>query len=256
MNSVSTNKNEITFFVIATRNYKHYAKQLILSLDRHVRSKFQVIVLTDDPKSFHGIVEEHALGIITAIKIESYGWPDATLRRFELMINSFGSVNGSVVCYLDADTLMLRDTVALDFIACLSSNHQIAAVRHPGYYKRSPVLRLVNSTFLGPWETRRSSSAYIPIQQRKNYVCGGVIFGLTGGFQAMCEEIQQLIVSDSIKGLIAKHNDESYLNAWALRSRINRVSPEWAFAEDYRNLREINPRIQVLHKPVWWTREQ
>lgn len=202
------------------------------------------------------MVIKNERGTVKAIQIKSYGWPDATLRRFELIMSNFGAATGRIVCYLDADTLLLRDTTVSDFLTCLSETHQIAAVRHPGYFERSLMLRLVNSTSLGPWETRRSSAAYIPTKKRRDYICGGVMFGLTSAFWAMCEEIQQLIAIDSTKGYIAKHNDESYLNAWALRTRINRVSPEWAYADGYRNLRGIDPRILVIHKPSWWTREQ
>jgi len=256
MSSRLVNPVEISFFIIATRNYKGYARSLILSLDRHMRSRFQVHVLTDDVKDFNTIVMERNLGTVRATQIESFGWPDATLRRFELMMRIFSAVNGRIVCYLDADTLLLRDTSIEDFQECLSDSRQVAAVRHPGYYKRSLILRIANSTFLGPWETRRQSAAFVPFQKRRSYVCGGVIFGLAASFREMCEDIRRCILSDFEKGIIAKHNDESYLNAWSLRTQTNKVSPEWAYAEGYRNLKGMNPRIQVLHKPNWWTRER
>lgn len=245
----------ITFFIIATKSYKEYARSLVASIERHVKSDFEIQLLTDDVAYFAELTALTSRGTLQASTIESLGWPAATLRRYELMLSRFQAISGGVTCYLDADTLFCRDTSITDFLGHVSDVRPVATVRHPGYFKRSMPLRLLNVTVWGPWENRRSSSAYVPFSHRRDYVCGGVIFGLTAAFQRMCEEIQRLITVDRHRGIIARHNDESYLNAWCLRHSIERLSPEWAYAAGYRNLRDLTPRIEVIHKPSDWIRE-
>lgn len=245
----------ITFFIIATKGYKEYARSLMSSIDYHLKSDFEIQLLTDDVAHFSDLAVSNTRGNLKPSTIESLGWPAATLLRYELMLSRFHTVSGSVICYLDADTLFARDTTISDFLRHLTDTRPVAAVRHPGYFKRSMLLRLLNVSVLGPWETRRSSSAFVPFRHRKDYVCGGVIFGLAAAFRTMCEEIQHLIEIDRHRGIIARHNDESYLNAWCLQHSTARLSPEWAYAAGYRNLGDLKPRIEVVHKPSDWKRE-
>jgi len=245
----------ITFVVIATKRYTRYAHNLIRSLEASMQEASEVILLTDDIAMFLKL--ERSLKTITlrSVAIESLGWPRATLLRYELISKHLEPSNGDVVCYLDADTLMVRSTSSNDFKKHLSVESPIALVQHPGYFRRNAVHRTLTKSTLGPWETRSFSSAYVPFSMRSSYVCGGVIFGQKSAFIDMCHQLKSAIDRDAIKGIVAKHNDESYLNRWAMKRSVVRLSPEWAFSEGYRNLRGIIPRIQVIHKPSTWVRE-
>jgi hypothetical protein len=71
----------------------------------------------------------------------------------------------------------------------------------------------------------------------------------------MCRELAQMTDSDMKQNVIPRHNDESYLNAWSSKNEVRRLTPEWAFAEGYSNLRDLVPKIHVVHKPKEWVRE-
>jgi hypothetical protein len=84
-----TQPSAITIFVIATNSYVDYALNLIKSSSRWVESgtQIQFLLLTDseiDMRQF----DLHPKSItVNSFQIPSYGWPEATLMRFHLMVD-------------------------------------------------------------------------------------------------------------------------------------------------------------------------
>jgi len=251
-------KPKVSVFVIATNTYTEYAFGLIQSALKWINEGFHVqfIILTDE----EFIVPELNKGTqsveVASFQIPPYGWPEATLMRFHLMVDHWEHATGDIVMYLDADTEIVAPLKFDDLmqICMLPGSNGFTPVLHPGYYKRSLPLRLFNRTKFGPWETDRASAAYVPIQSRQNYVCGGVFWGLNEAFFQLCTHLKAKIDVDIQNGITAKHHDESHLNNWFVSHSTISASPEWAYAQGYRNLSGLQPKIEVIHKPQSFVR--
>ena len=243
----------ISIFVIATKSYLDCAHNLIDSAMKwHVgESRVQFILLTDRNTDSLRVANTSSFFTINSFRIPSYGWPEATLLRFHLMLEHWRHVSGDVVMYLDADTKIVAPLNFQDLSQFCNHplSNGITPVLHPGYYKRSPALNLIFRTRFGPWETNRKSTAYTPSNHRKRYVCGGAFWGLRDAFQKLCAELIPQIDTDLKNNVVAKCNDESHLNKWLTTHPTMLATPEWAYASGYRNLRKLQPRIEVVHKP-------
>jgi len=244
----------ITIFVIATKSYVLYARTLIESIDAYMTQtmRVQVILLTDQAEDNVLSGMELSGAELKICKIESYGWPEAALLRFDLILRFWNQVTGDIVMYLDADTEVVAPISAKDLLGAIqpSRQDQIVFVQHPGYFNRSTLFRLAIRTPLGPWERRKKSNAFVPISKRKIYVCSGVFWGTRTSFQKLCNDLKKNVQDDLNRGLIAKWHDESHVNHWFNQHSANTVTPEWAYASGYRNLKQLMPRIVVIHKPT------
>jgi glycosyltransferase involved in cell wall biosynthesis len=172
------------------------------------------------------------------------------------MVEHWEHVTGEIVMYLDADTQIVSplNFAELFELSSASSSNGVTPVFHPGYFKRSRLRNAIIRTRLGPWENRKHSTAYVPFRSRRNYVCGGVIWGLRELFLQMCVNIKANINLDLEHNIVAKHNDESHLNHWFVSHPTLAATPEWAYASGYKNLACLMPRIEVIHKPATFNR--
>ena len=254
----TSNASSISIFVIATNAYIEYALNLIRSSSKWAAGEIQIqfLLLTDSE------IDTQQIGLIgnaitvSTFRIPSYGWPEATLLRFHLMVDHWKHVTGEIVMYLDADTEIVSPLVFADLfeLSSKSISNGVTPVLHPGYFNRSWLRNAIIRTRLGPWENRKHSTAYVPIRSRKNYVCGGVIWGLRDSFFQMCQNLKAKIDLDLQHNIVAKHNDESHLNNWFVSHPTLAATPEWAYARGYSNLAGLVPRIEVIHKPSTFIR--
>lgn len=252
------NNPVISIFVIATKSYIDYALNLIESSAKwtDTETRIQFLLLTDLEVDLRRLALEGSSITVTQFRIPSYGWPEATLLRFHLMLNHWEHVSGKIVMYLDADTQFVSPFNLDDLFKKSSgtTSNGITPVLHPGYFNRSKLRNAINKTRLGPWENREGSTAYVPYKFRKNYVCGGVIWGMTEAFFQLCTAIKANIDLDLLHNILAKHNDESHLNKWFVSNPTIPATPAWAYADGYRNLVGLEPRIAVIHKPLTFKR--
>lgn len=240
-------------FVIATRAYFDYATTLILSAERYVNSNLclKFFLLTDDVSRATSLAERCERCEVVTSLIPSLGWPEATLHRFELMLEAWNHVDSDLVAYIDADMEFARQISREDFLLPLSNGAQMVLVQHPGYFNRNVVYNTLIRTLLGPWEHRRASKAFVPRRKRKRYVCGGIFWGTSLMFHELISELFSAVRADEGVGIRAKHNDESHLNRWAAEKMacFSAEPPSWAFDETYRHLRKITPILVAVRKP-------
>lgn len=244
----------ISFFIIATKSYVDYARDLINDFATQSSEHFriQIILLTDDV----GFVKEHSRSSdffeLKSSLIPSYGWPEATLYRFQLMSSHKALADGEIIAYIDADMRVSSMLTYLDFSDSLStsSESRIALVRHPGYSLRSRPYEYLSKSSFGPWGINRSSTAWVSRKSRSIYVCGGLFWGEYINFFDLCSTLADQVALDESRGVRAKHNDESHLNKWSISNRHNFMGPEWVYAPGYRNLRHLTPIFSVIHKPL------
>jgi hypothetical protein len=240
--------SDFTVLLIATNKYVDYAKELLVSIEEKLfpKSTGQVIVFTDQPGLFSKTGSSRVA--VTAAEIPSYGWPEATLLRYQIFEDNWNLVEGTYVMYLDVDTVV-ASVVELDEVFDDKSDDDLAFVRHPGYYKTSLYSALIARSPIGTWETRRASTAHVPVHRRKTYVAGGVWIGTNDAIRNMVGALRRNVDQDLAIDIVAKWHDESHLNAWASTHKARHLSPAWAYAPGYKNLVGLEPIIQLVHKP-------
>lgn len=243
---------DLSIAIIATRNYCGYAVDLIKSVSERVSAGggIQTCIFTDNPTAFRGLRTRFAN---TIHSIPSYGWPQATLFRNRILASNGSVFRSRMTMYIDADALISSAIHVSELEKLTIDGRGISAgmcfVNHPGYANRSMVVRGLIRTCIGPWETRADSLAYVPKEDRRIYLCGGVYWGETKSFVEMSSTLAEWTERDLERGIVAKHHDESYLNRWAVLNSHTVAGPEWAHASQLRHLRNLVPRISVLVKP-------
>ena len=138
---------------------------------------------------------------------EDMGWPYNTMKRFHL----FMSIEKELMVF---DYAIFINANAV-FRQCLTSkiflkNKDIITVEHPGmHFKEKRKL---------PFESRKESCAFVPLEQRKIYVQGALLGGRLPRFVEFVKELDQWIEEDLKKGIIAVWHDESFLNKYVVEN--------------------------------------
>jgi hypothetical protein len=244
----------LSILVIATKGYINYANDLIDSVSKNmlIAKHIEVIIFCDKPDAVKKVQRPDL--VVKCIEIPALGWPDATLLRYKIFYDHREQMTGKIVMYLDADTLVVAP-ITEEILSCTDWLGGVALVQHPGYFKRNIFWRLLIKSAIGPWENRKNSHAFVPLHQRKNYVCGGVWMGFNREIIDLCRDLSQKVDQDQLNQIVAKHHDESHLNSWKNNHAVSLLTPRWAFARHYRNLSGIDPLIEVVHKPEDWVKE-
>jgi hypothetical protein len=244
--------------------YVQYWKDLINSF-RSCNVDFSNItfyLLTDNLSLCETFAKEMGINL-KGFQIPSYAWPEATLLRYREILKIRQDVTENIIIYLDADML-----VKADFLRTLSPNSWdtgIALVSHPGYwrpkrlraflfYLKSPIQAFKDLSLklriggLGSWETKSTSTAFVPRKLRRNYVCGGTWMGVRTSFFAMVDECALAVDLDLERGFIAKWHDESHLNKWKSEHVVEVLSPGYCFDPTYKNLFGERELIRAVRK--------
>lgn len=215
-------KYSLGLLTIATNGYTRYLPNLFRSASFHLDgfSEYCHYVFTDNVQKVKQITESFPDTNFEIVEISKYGWPEASLLRYEIYCNYREIFVHDILMHLDSDMYFLSN---LDFeVPPAGWVGGMAFVEHPGYFR--PNSNEINFTafrsrirsFLlggyGAWETSRRSTAYTPRSYRKTYLCGGAWFGFRENFLAFCETARRNVNIDLSKGITAKWHDESHLN--------------------------------------------
>lgn len=247
---------------IATNNYITYWKKLAESIDKHYvgNRELQLILFTDDPVNARTFSDTLSIPVIV-FEISNYGWPEATLLRFQIIENCKSFLTHKTLMYLDADSLINFEFTSADFN--LGKEDRMTFVEHPGYWRpknrmtlycKNPLIgikdifRIIRMGGNGTWEKNRISSAFVPRSQRRKYYCGGVWFGPNQEFLRFCTELSLRVKDDLKNAYIAKWHDESHLNKWVTNNQINHVGPEYCYATEFPHLSGLRNLITAVQK--------
>lgn len=251
---------------IATGGYLHYWKQQAQSLEQHFQEGDQVTLylLTDDVKTATAFSTRLKRVNTKILEVKSYGWPDATLLRYELMRDTYSAwKHEDVLLYLDSDMLAVEKLSVREFFE--ASSRGISLVQHPGFYRPTwisgvwfylsnpktlvgDLWLLVSQGGLGFWEKRKESKAFVPRHARRTYYCGGTWWGRRAAFFKLLQELSSNVQEDGVLGMTAVWHDESHLNSWAVRNEHSSELPTYCFAEGFPWLAEIQPKIVAVDK--------
>lgn len=186
--------------LIATRRYKQFVPSIVRAIDRFFLPNHEVAVMIFSDEMIQPNTSARLQMVWT--KINSMGWPYATLYRYKIF-NQFSEYlkKFSHLYYMDVDMDIVSE-VGDEIIS-----DGLVVTRHPGFYG------------LGGWGSHNvnpSSTAYIPAEEyaKLNYYAGGFQGGSANAFLKMCKELDDKIDDDHKRGVIAEHNDESHMNCY------------------------------------------
>lgn len=260
--------NTIGIFTVATNKYLSYWQEMVRTFDYFAGSKWDCTfyVFTDNPEKateFGQTLKHNSK--VNAVKIPNYGWPDATILRFELIESIVKSCTENVLMHLDADM-----EVHAPFDEQFNSENWksgIFLVGHPGFYKQylktqtgtkfsvkiiEKIKQVLGSKYpihpLGAWESRRESSAFVDSAARKVYVCGATWGGVNAAFQEMVRRLANQTRSDRDKNVMAEWHDESHLNRWASENSFQLLDPSYCYAEPFSDNAGLTKIILAVDK--------
>ena len=96
----------LNFVSIATNSYLDFWKKQALSLDKFLESdsSAKIFLFTDQVNAAKTFADQLDKISIEIFEIPNYGWPEATLLRYEILANSpIDWSSNDVFIYLDAD---------------------------------------------------------------------------------------------------------------------------------------------------------
>jgi hypothetical protein len=212
----------IGILYICTGKYKIFWKDFYLSCEENFISEAEkhYFVFTDSPE----IEFEQDNKNIHRIYQENLGWPNNTLKRYEIFLKSKEKISGlDYLFYLNANLLFIKKITAEEFLP--QKQEKLVGCLHPGYYNK-PVKKF-------NYENNPLSAAFINKEEGKFYFAGGINGGETKDFLETIKILNQNIKKDEQNKITAKWHDESYWNQF-LNNRLAStkiLSPAYLYPE-------------------------
>jgi hypothetical protein len=260
-----TTKN-LGIISIATNKYIEYWNEQATSLNDQINeySRVSVFVFTDRVEEALSHSQTLDRLNVKVVEIPNYGWPDATLLRYQIMKSNFSIFSDQdVLVYLDADMRVVAPLDTRLFFKEMKGG--VNLVRHPGYFRdpglnaakfyfRNPLIlftdlySLALTGGLGSWDTNAKSEAFVERRYRNKYYCGGIWWGLRDNVHELVSKLALDVETDSRKDVIAKWHDESHLNHWASTNVFSESPPTVCYEASYPWLANLKPLIIAVDK--------
>jgi histo-blood group ABO system transferase len=258
-------KPSIGVMSVATNIYFEYWQKMVQSADvqSNISDRITFFVFTEQIQKVEAFSRTLRNVNVRGFEVIPYGWPDATLLRYQIFDEQFSNMNTEALMHLDADMIFVSSPwgEVRRFIA----KKQICLIQHPGFwrsrgrqkvffYLRYPKIAIrdlrmvVTLGGIGSWETHPNSAACVPRKSRSHYFCGATWFGPRQKIGEMLKLLSAQVSEDQKNGVIAKWHDESHLNKWAMHNQHSISSPELCFDETYPQLKKLIPSIIAVRK--------
>ena len=229
---------KIGILLIATGRYINFVEQLYKSYEQHFLPNYskKYFLLTDSDQLFAPKIQ--------TFKINRLGFPGDTLYRFHHFIKIKDEIINSsvdVLYYSDVDMKAVSN-IGTEILP--TKENPFVSVAHPGFYYKNK---------MGTPETRKTSSAYIaPNEKRQHYICGGIQGGFVKNYLKASEDIKKMIDIDGKKNIIAVWHDESYWNRYMVSNlkKFKFMPPNYCHPEQTTRfgLGTLEPKILALDK--------
>jgi hypothetical protein len=250
---------------VATNIYLEYWKDMVSSADlvTNVDDNVCFYVFTDNSSEVENFISKCRNVTIQAFEIPGYGWPEATLLRYEIFTRFMKEITTDHLMHLDAD--MIVSSNPWNLVKSEVEKSGICLVQHPGFwrpkgaqklylYLRNP--KLVYQDLLmqikiggrGAWDRNPKSQAYVARKKRVDYFCGGTWFGTRDSIRDLVLTLAQQVSADLENDIIASWHDESHINKWATENNFGVVNPEFCFDETYTQVKMLKPKIIAVRK--------
>ncbi len=225
-----TEQKNVGLCIMATGKYIQFVMPLIESARKHfcIEHKITYFVFTD------GLLPEaHDIVVIPQQRL---GWPYDTMMRCKVYYDHKDVLQTQDYIFaLDADMLFVGD-MGNELLS------ERVATFHPGYYGRK-----------GPYESRSTSTAYLPEVQARFYFAGGFYGGSAQEFIAINGTMSNNIQIDLNNNIVAVWHDESHLNRYfATHSPTMILTPDYCYPQSFPRdqvwLFQFKPRLLALDK--------
>lgn len=255
----------LAVLTVATRHYYEYWERMVRSAEHNLCDDIKVNfhVFTDRYDSVSNFRPTSPHVTVTPHEIENFGWPEATIKRYQIILKFQEEFTEDYLLHLDAD--MLFKTSLSTLFEELDLEKEITLVLHPGYYRPKRLLRikfylqyprysLVDCKLklklggVGAWETNKKSRAYVARKYRKHYFCGATWFGPRSKVLEFSDTLAKNVDIDMNSGIMAKWHDESHLNHWAAENNFNILPPSFCFDPTMPQLRKLKEFIRAVDK--------
>ncbi len=254
---------KVSVFSVATNIYFDYWLRMYETASKNL--------FPDAELTFHlfsnirpSVPQRELIGTNVVIhEIPDLRWPEATLKRYELIAKNLSQVEADVLVYLDAD-MLINQVIELGSIYNADTD-SVVLVRHPGYWRPSfredrtfyfrhldlaikDSLMWIRFSGIGAWECDQKSQAFVARALRRRYYCGGFWLGNKASIIDFAESMSQRVDKDLSNRITAIWHDESHLNKWATSNSFRSLDASYCFAEGYKNLDRLPQRITAVTK--------
>lgn len=131
------------------------------------------------------------------------GWPDASSRRYEVILEHWSELGGEWVFLIDADS-RVQGAVGREILA-----DGLTVTTHPGFPPDTPADGC-------PYSRDPASLAYVPPGHGRQYHPGAFVGGSREAFGALAGTLTRWADDDRSRGVAPVWYDESYLNKYLL----------------------------------------
>ncbi|MEK7202853.1 MAG: family 6 glucosyltransferase [Patescibacteria group bacterium] len=213
---------EIGILYICTGKYKIFWKKFYLSCEKNfiTEAEKEYFVFTDA----ESIDFEKENKNIHKIYQENLGWPNNTIKRYEIFLKSKKKMEEmDYLFFFNANIVVLKNITTEEFLP--HGQEKIVGCLHPGYYNK-PIKKFT-------YENNPLSKAFIERKEGLHYYSGGINGGETKSFLNIIEMLNNNINEDYKNKIIAVWHDESHWN-WYLNNHpdmVKNISPSYCYPE-------------------------
>ena len=162
------------------------------------------------------------------IYIEHREWPYNTLLRFEFFLSIREKLEQfHYIFFFNANMKCNKNIIEKEFLPNVSNGENLVVAIHPIYENKK--------SRHCPFERNKKSRAYVPYSSKSKYVAGGLNGGEKNAYLSLIIELSSSIKKDMENNIIAKVNDESYLNEYISRysnKKVKYLSPSYLYPLD------------------------
>lgn len=260
-----TSVKSVGILMVATNAYLERWKETALDLEQNAFKKVAKVVIhlfTNEIEAAAQFSKDNLKRIEVRIhRIPGWGWPEATLLRYEFISQIKNVLSHEFLVYLDSDMRVTGDIA--DIVLKLDVSDGLGVVSHPGFFRPSGIGRvklyimspkslladfknaLLNSKHLGAWEKNDQSTAFVPRRGRKSYVHGAIWFGYKEDFISMCQTLTSQTRIDLNNNIIARWHDESHLNCYITKNPHKIFNNRLSWVMGYKNLCQFDSSYLV-----------
>lgn len=228
--------NKIAICYICTGKYSVFWDDFFTSFEKRfcVHSEKHYYVFTDAKELAYSSLKN-----VHVIYQKNLGWPDNTLRRYEMFLKiKEALLKHEYIFFFNANSYCAETITEEEF---LPVEEQFLVVQHPFYYKKS------SNDF--PYDRNIDSTAYIPFGEGTYYICGGINGGKAEAFMSLSETINSNIQLDDKKKITALWHDESHINKYIIgRHDYKLLSPAYCYPEEVKGELPFECKILIRYK--------
>ncbi len=235
-------KKKVAVLYICTGKYIVFWKSFFHNFQTHFLKKSDVhFHVFSDTTNIVGKEQEN----VHIHQVETKGWPAASLMRYHFFCDYKSELREYDYCFfMNACMICEQDIDEGDLFV---DEGKVLVVEHCIHMRDRLLYGLDEANRRSGFERKNGSAACVPFGEEKTYVTGAFNGGATEAFLKMSEEIKCDIDKDIQNGIIARENDESYLNHY-INTHDNFVLLDSSFCHPEVFCIPADQRVMIMEK--------